>query len=167
MRFSLVSLLLFTIWVGAALGVWLERSPWVVDRITPVTAAEMNSPEDLSRSVAPDGRRGLMYVHPASTFFSIIQLPVDFFATTIYTHDCTSEVTAASNIRFENDDFISLVGPDPKTGNYVSVRYRRRFPEGLTGQFQRPAVWAFVLITIILLIRGIQALRRGRRARAV
>lgn len=167
MRFSLVSLLLFTIWIGAALGVWFRREAWVLERFEPASDIELNLKmliiEDANPYPSPDATRNVLTSNPFFhhfTGFQILEMPSE---KGLYSHNCFPVVVDVSNPRFLTNDQIYIRGFHSEDG-YGRAYYRRRFPEWWWGHFYRPEVWAFALITIALLVRGVQALRRRRVA---
>jgi hypothetical protein len=164
-RFSLMTLLLISVWVGAGLGVWFRREAWVLERIERDPTLVPSYPAAVNISAAPDGIRKL---HTTNPFTGRIDIYDDQSADFSYTIDYRDETRMIFDAQFENDDLISFFAMfNAPQDEFVLVYMRRRFPEWWWGHFYRLEVWAFALITIVLLVRGVQALRRGRVAGAV
>lgn len=167
MRFSLITLLLISIWCGAALGVWFRREAWVFQRFeileAPTTVTEgrelIKIPRTDEKLIAPDQIRYLRVLNP----FDLSKFWIGDVHShqAIYEHVCGDEVSWPSSNEFKSNDIIILKGFD-SSGSFGLAHYRRRFPEWWWGHFYRPEVWAFGIMTLALFYRAVRTWRKRR-----
>lgn len=172
MRFSLLTLLLFTFWIGLGMAVWINRAPWQVQKETfPIKEFRPQA-----GTVSPDGRRALRrkvsWGYGPLMLFEIT--PDEKLSDTRWYFGskeplCEFDAGSANDFAFTDDDTIAFsvwkITQQNQTeeASKQMVIYKRRFPEWWWGHFFRVEVWLFALTGIALLLRGIRSIRERKR----
>ena len=174
MRFSLATLLLVVLWMGAAMAAWFWRQPWALSNIETEKSpykvpVKIDFPSYALHS--PDGSRVFTVDYP--NYFAgeihnssgkntlLYQFPRDFGRGYGFLDDDT--VLFDNLTRAEYEASRNILAED----NHKYVLYRRRFPEWWWGHFYRLEVWLFAALSGILIWRSVVARKRsGRDARA-
>lgn len=143
-RFSLGTLVLLSLWCGAAMWVWRTREPWVFAGVE--RKADPGRERMLCRVIgSPDRRRLFVFEYskpheegrPMIQIFDrpntrqlIMQFPIEF---------------DAKILDLEDEDTLKVW-----TNNDRVATYHRRFPEWWWGHFYRPELWVLVVLSMAL-----------------
>ena len=151
MRFSLATLVLLVLWIGALMAVWVRREPWIC-----VVENEARLNQNLTR-IAPDSLR-YSYLEPSSILIGEPTTTEPVFLARLY--------PSKGPIRWgftTDDEYIAVYFNTNRAGvPFVSI-YHRRFPEWWWGHFYRPEVWLAIALSGLLIWRAIKS-RRDTRA---
>ena len=164
-RFSLATLLLVVLWIGAVMAVWTRRDAWYEIKREVRTVNYQSRYEDV-RSIfeelsglSPDGTRILAPDYPkyeAAEIFSNAHPEICLYK---FHH------AIGRGYGFLDDD-TAIFEADYRTwsghGREFSY-YRRRFPEWWWGHFYRPEVWLFSVLSGMLVWRIGKAIRNKTR----
>jgi hypothetical protein len=165
MRFSLATLLLLVLWIGAGMWVWAWREPWRYDqtvsridfgRYVPPKWFENGDQFDRRHFDSPDCERGCnVYVsrdyhyviydkHAARSLFEFdgVRAAIGFLDD--------------NNFAFRLGPWSEMLSPDDR----CEIFYRR-FPEWWWGHFYRPEVWLFIGLSAALLWRFVRWRRKS------
>lgn len=166
MRFSLGTLMLVVVWCGMGMTVWEWRRPWYIKS----EVEKANSVRNGAPSTSSDGRRQFTRRFGWSQYgwgeIILVEIGVDQEPSTDEVYRGTEAALCEDlldhdtgwNFRFvDNDTFIFETWPRDAVERQITLK--RRFPEWWWGHFYRSEVWLFVLLSGVLLRRGIQTWR--------
>ena len=149
MRFSLATLVLLVLWIGALMLIVERRDPWLIEKEASLLGERL-------ATTAPDGRR--LYCD-ADALFVADGPSLLWFKKIFHTPD-----VRILRAQFLNDNTISFdygeVGEPSSSG-----RAHRRFPEWWWGHFYRPEVWLAITLSGLLIWRAAKS-RRAYVARS-
>ena len=155
MRFSLATLLLLVLWIGAAMAVWFWREPWQL------CAPPVDISPNIKPRVSPDEKRKLDKYSIIIQEYDGIEAWTD--AKVLWT------ATPVSGYIFpvgfiDNETICRATFEDGDKEPRGFVFFRRRFPEWWWGHFYRPEVWLFAVLSGVLVWRiGKTRMKRVRR----
>jgi hypothetical protein len=160
MRFSLASLLLVILWVAVGLGVWLRPEPW--QKFTDsASRAEANIFRDADTvEFSATVRRISETDH--DYHLDNLQGPglAGLMELTGFLESLPLRVGESANYYgFKTSDCVAIQKLDKEREREFHI-FRRRYPREWWGHFYRPEVWAFAVLTVVLIVRAV----RSRRA---
>ena len=145
MRFSLATLVLLVLWIGALMAVWVRREPvWIIQYSAPMNILVSAPCYDIgNRSVGISVTDEILITDSTNrkTLFSIH----------IKNYLNTAMFIDADTILFD------YIGTDKQMTHGL---LHRRFPEWWWGHFYRPEVWLAIGLSVLLIWRA----ARSRRA---
>ena len=155
MRFSLATLLIFLLWFGAMIGVWVRRSPWVKDARV---YAETEVDESRTQShgwYSPDGTRIAFLEGDAPVISDRTNIDNKLF---IFPYPGLFGL-----VGFVDDNTLLLCNPGGFP-LYISqyVFWHRRYLEWWWGHFYRPEVWLAIVFGALWIWRIVRWYRMRR-----
>ena len=148
MRFSLATLLLVVLWIGAAMAVWTRREPWVeasVEKSIAQPTLDNSGNIILQTRPVPDPWRRIIYdgaTYVGDEHGLLWEFP--YF---------NGEPQIPYGFVDENTLKLWRMTSDRPSTQFAIATYHRRFPEWWWGHFYRPEVWLFALLSGILVWR--------------
>ena len=152
MRFSLATLVLLVLWIGALMAVWARREPWVFEHMS-----AGKSTAGAGYAEAPDGVRCAQYYFATEETFVTLTDNIDYHLSSNFER---VDGQVQLPVRFVDNDTLELLRENE--GSNMIATYHRRFPEWWWGHFYRPEVWVAIALSGVQIWRLI----KSRRAKA-
>ena len=149
-KFSLLFLVLISLFIPSIVLVWLWREPWVLERI------ELDLPATISPN-APDGVRQVIFyrTYPMTRMYAITENG-DKNPFYVFHGEPLYPINSESIAGFLDNDHLCMQIFYGESHPQMVAYLTRRFPEWWWGHFYRPEVWlalAFGVATLVSLFK--------------
>jgi hypothetical protein len=148
-RYSLLTLMLVSLWIATAALVWHRREPWVLIHDQTETTQRVDAWDKTIDLISPDKTRYLRDLSMGEVLRVRIIVIYDFrHLTELYHWD---EFPLHDGIFHRAISFLDDNHLLAELGNFSSsavVVLHRRHPEWWWGHFYRPEVWALIALTV-------------------
>lgn len=181
MRYSLLTLVVVTVWVALAMLVWVRWEPWVIgsERLTPTElknrTADYAAMSRVGAEVSPDGTRflsatdAMILRNHTSDDDAFVRSHGDAHLELYSLGNRSNDGTLHAGFGFLDNDRC-LVAIAPSTGGHGDqIRYAiwyRRHPEWWWGHFYRPEVWALIALTVFSSVIAVRSRLKRHRGSA-